>query len=43
MNSEFEKYTYFIANSNNIFGICIGLSGVGGPADTNNALDIGHA
>jgi hypothetical protein len=43
-NSKFEKYTCFIANSNYIFLICTGLSGVGRskPADTNNALDIGQ-
>jgi hypothetical protein len=44
VNSEFEKYTSFITNSNNIFLMCTGLSGVGRskPADTNNVLDIGQ-
>jgi hypothetical protein len=44
VNSEFEKYTGFITNLNNIFSICTGLSGVGclKATDTNNALDIGQ-
>jgi hypothetical protein len=43
VNSEFEKYTCFTMNLNNIFWICTGLSGVdcAKPADTNNDLDIG--